>query len=376
MESAPRRGFRTGRWTRQHKAIASALLVGAAALGYSVYTSQPPAPGAACASVHGALNRPGSLESPGTNAPYPVPRSAVVAHGPAPGPAASDGGGRLAGSPTDVSVVAAENFWGSLVAQLGGDHAQVLSIVTDPNADPHEYESNITDATAIDHAELVIVNGAGYDDWALRLLAADPPPGPMVLNVGSLNGVAIAGSVVSGNPHMWYNPIFVNATVAAMYADLVRIDPSDAAYFGANYETMKSSLGVLYGEAASLRAQFAGSIVAATEDIFVYLANFTQLDLVSPPQFMQALAEGNDPPAESIVTFQCQLENGNVKLLVFNQQTATPITSQMEAIAAQHGIPEVGISETLQPAGASFQTWMGDEFHRLHDALNSTRSGG
>src|SRR5437870_6260138 len=66
-------------------------------------------------------------------------------------------------SSTQVQVVAAENFWGSLVSQLGGTHTQVLSIVSDPNADPHEYESNAANARAIANANLVIVNGAGYD---------------------------------------------------------------------------------------------------------------------------------------------------------------------------------------------------------------------
>ncbi|HZS73606.1 MAG TPA: hypothetical protein VFA69_03785, partial [Candidatus Nitrosotalea sp.] len=42
-------------------------------------------------------------------------------------------------SSTKIQIVAAENFWGSLVSQLGGTHVQVLSVVSDPNADPHEY---------------------------------------------------------------------------------------------------------------------------------------------------------------------------------------------------------------------------------------------
>src|SRR5207244_9719097 len=75
-------------------------------------------------------------------------------------------------SSTQVQVVAAENFWGSLVSQLGGTHTQVLSIVSDPNVDPHEYESNAANARAIANANLIIVNGAGYDDCALRIFSA------------------------------------------------------------------------------------------------------------------------------------------------------------------------------------------------------------
>ncbi|HEV2519101.1 MAG TPA: zinc ABC transporter substrate-binding protein [Thermoplasmata archaeon] len=275
-----------------------------------------------------------------------------------------------------IPVVAAENVWGNLVAQLGGNRTSVLSIVTDPNADPHEYEGSVTDASAIDHAQLVIVNGVGYDDWALQLLEAVPPPGPLVLNAGTLNGVVVGGGLVSGNPHLWYNPAYVYVTVAAMYTDLVKIDPADASYFSQNFQTLNKSLDALYGGAAGIRAHFAGVAVAATEDLFVYLADFTGLNLVSPPDFMQAVGEGNDPPAQAVVTFQCQLESGGVRVLVYNQQTITPITTEMRALAAQHHILQVGATETIQPNGVAFQGWMGAEYHLLYVALNSTGPAG
>ena len=68
-----------------------------------------------------------------------------------------------------IRIVAAENFWGSLITPLGGNRVSVVSIVTDPNTDPHEFESNTQDAEAIANASLVIVNGADYDDWALAI---------------------------------------------------------------------------------------------------------------------------------------------------------------------------------------------------------------
>src|SRR5580692_6779134 len=71
-----------------------------------------------------------------------------------------------------IQVVAAENFWGSLVSQLGGSRVSVVSVVSDPNADPHEYESNANTAKIFTTASYVILNGAGYDSWADKLLSA------------------------------------------------------------------------------------------------------------------------------------------------------------------------------------------------------------
>src|SRR5689334_18571977 len=67
-----------------------------------------------------------------------------------------------------LQVVAGQNFWGSIAAQLGGSHVSVTSVVTNPNADPHDYESSSLDARAFATADYVILNGAGYDDWGSK----------------------------------------------------------------------------------------------------------------------------------------------------------------------------------------------------------------
>jgi zinc/manganese transport system substrate-binding protein len=269
-----------------------------------------------------------------------------------------------------IPVVAAENFWGSLISQLGGTRTQVLSIVTDPNADPHEYESNSQDAQAIANAAFVIVNGAGYDDWATKLIDASNTPHQVVLNVAEL-----LGKKEGDNPHFWYSPYYVNDTVKAMYNGLVSIDPADTAYFTQQYTALNASLGVYNARISEIRAQFAGKKVASTESIFVYLANATGLDVVSPPTFMDAVAEGNDPPAQSIVQFQQLLENGTVTILVYNAQTVTPLTQSIKALAASKGIPIVAVTETIQPPDVPFQVWMNAELITLQNALNAQALG-
>ena len=344
-------------------AIAVAVVMATGALGYAVYTSTGSDNPCATSGLSTAVSpvRPtiSGLQAGGD------PLAAGVG---AASPRALDPSGV-------IHVVAAENFWGSLVGQLGGNLTSVLSIVTDPNADPHEYEANSSDAAAMAGAQLVIVNGVGYDDWATRLAAADNNPSQILLNVGELNGVNLGGGILRGNPQVWYSPAYVNRTVAAMYSDLVQIQPNSRGVLSTNFAALNSSLGELYGRATAIKGSYAGVDVAATEDIFVYLANFTGLDLVSPPAFMQAVGEGNDPPASTVAQFQCQLESGLVRVLVYNLQTVTPITAQMVALADAQHVPVVGITETIQPPGISFQAWMGAEYLALQDALSPPSSG-
>ena len=353
------------RWTRNTIALVAVIAVAGVGVAEYVTSSAPSNP---CSGV--ALGLPSGNSSAAS-------LTHLVSHG------ASAPTGRLVphrvrpASAGPLPVVAAENFWGSLVSQLGGNQTSVLSIVTDPNADPHEYEANTSDARAIASADFVIVNGVGYDQWALDLIAADGNSNQIVLNVGDLNGVTVGGGIVSGNPHMWYNPVYVNRTVAAMYSDLVSLRPSATSIFQANYAAMNVTLGQLYARANEIRAQFAGTIVASTESIFVYLANYTGLDLISPPAFMEAIAEGNDPPPQSVVQFECQLESGKVRVMVYNEQTVTPIAENMKAIAAANNVTVIGVTETIQPINppVTYQVWMNAQYLELQNALNAIALG-
>ena len=269
-----------------------------------------------------------------------------------------------------IQIVAAENFWGSLVSQIGGSHVQVLSIVSDPNADPHEYESNTGNARAFATADYIVVNGAGYDEWADKLISAGIKPNAKVLNVAEL-----IGQQDGDNPHFWYSPDYVNQTTKQMELDLIAIDPSNANDYEQNYANLQVSLAPYQSRISEIKQQFGGTKVAATESIFEFLANATGLDLVSPPAFTHAVAEGNDPPADSVVQFEDQLKNDNVSVLVYNQQTVTPLTDNIKKLASAQGIPVIGITETIQPPDVSFQDWMNAELISLQNALNANALG-
>jgi zinc/manganese transport system substrate-binding protein len=279
-------------------------------------------------------------------------------------------GHKTSTQPQKLQIVAAENFWGSLVSQIGGSHAVVKSVVSDPNADPHEYESNSADARSFATANYVIENGVGYDSWADKLLSASPNSNRVVLNVGQL-----VGKQNGDNPHLWYNPDYVNQAINQMEVDLVRLDPADATYYKQQLATLKSKLLPYQDRIQSIKQNYGGEKVAATEDIFAYLASAAGLNLVSPSAFIQAVAEGNDPPSSSIVEFQQQLQSGQVKAMVYNEQTVTPLTNSMKKIATDQDIPIVGVTETIQPPNTTFQDWMNSQLIDLQNALNARTLG-
>jgi zinc/manganese transport system substrate-binding protein len=276
----------------------------------------------------------------------------------------SPGARGAAGDTPAVQVVAAENFWGSIAAQLGGDRVHVTSIITDPNADPHSYEPTAADARRISTAGMVIVNGTGYDPWADKLLSADAGS-RTELNVGNVLGLK-AGD----NPHRWYNPTDVETIAATITADYSKRDPADAAYFQRQQNTFNSvALGSYHSLINEVHARYSGVPVGASESIFSMMAPALGLNLITPYSFLKATSEGTDVSPSDKSTIDTQIRTHQIKIYVFNSQNTTPdVQTQLNECRAA-GIPTATITETLVPASSTFQAWQTSELQGILSAL-------
>ncbi|HEX6394587.1 MAG TPA: zinc ABC transporter substrate-binding protein [Acidimicrobiales bacterium] len=290
------------------------------------------------------------------------------------GPSSSSAGVSQAAAvrPTKtLNIIAGENFWGSIVSQLAGKAGNVTSIVTDPNADPHDYETSSSDARAFATADYVVLNGAGYDTWAGKLLSGNPNSKRKVFTVADL-----LGKKEGDNPHFWYDPNYVTQMINQVEADLKALDPADSAYFDAQRASLDTAMQPFRSRLGEIKAKFAGTPVASTESIFVYLGTYLGLNIISPPEFMQAVAEGNDPPAASVAQFQSQVTGKQAKVLVYNEQTSTAVTTNIKKLATNAEIPVVGVTETVQPSDATYEQWFEAELEQLQNALNANALAG
>ena len=264
-----------------------------------------------------------------------------------------------------IHVVAAENVWGSIAAQLGGSRVQVTSVVTNPAADPHDYEPTSFDARAFAGAQMIVVNGVGYDSWASRLIAANPVKGRVVLDVGDL--VRIGNG---GNPHRWYSPVDVHQVAAAITRDYIALDRKDAAYFRARARSFTTKALAEYEHlVARIERRFGGTPVGASESIFAPLAQALGLKLITPSTFLDAISEGAEPTARDKATIDRQISERAIRLWVFNSQNSTPDVARLTAEARAKHIPVVSITETLSPANATFEQWQVRQLKALLRAL-------
>ncbi|BCJ36391.1 ABC transporter substrate-binding protein [Actinocatenispora thailandica] len=274
--------------------------------------------------------------------------------------------GSAAASGTRVRVVAAENFWGSLAGQLGGDRVTVRNIIDSPSADPHDYEPTAADARAMAGAQLAIVNGIGYDAWAGKLVSANPSERRTVLTVGDVVGVQ-----PGGNPHRWYSPGDVRAVVDRITADYQQIDPTHAGFYTRQHDkVVDTNLKQYFALVGQIKAAYGGTPVGASESIFTPLAEATGLDLRTPASFLNAISEGSDPTAADKQTIDRQISGRQIKVYVYNAQNATPDVRAQVRAAKANGIPVATVTETLTPAGASFQQWQVAQLRSLLSALH------
>jgi zinc/manganese transport system substrate-binding protein len=263
-------------------------------------------------------------------------------------------------------VVAAENFWGSIASQLAGTKGSVTSIIVNPATDPHSYEPNAQDARTMAGAQLAIVNGIGYDNWAPKLLQASPLAGRRTLNVGGLLGLH-----EGENPHQWYSPSSVVRVVEQIVADYDALDPSASAYFAQRKQGFLTRELARYDALRKeIRAKYAGTPVGYSESIFRPLGEDLGLRLLTPYSFAKAIAEGTDLSAQDKQSADTQARKRLIKIWVFNSQNVTPDVQRINDIVREEKIPVATVTETLSPASDSFEQWQVAELEGIERALH------
>ncbi|MGH2632367.1 MAG: metal ABC transporter solute-binding protein, Zn/Mn family [Tepidiformaceae bacterium] len=277
-------------------------------------------------------------------------------------------GGTANGEPAaggKLHVVAAENFWGNIAAQLGGDRVAVTSIISSPDTDPHEFEARPSDARAVASAQYFIYNGIGYDPWAGKLVDANPATGRVALKVQDLLGLKS-----DANPHRWYSPPDVLKVVDQITADYQKLDPSDSAFFAQLHrDFLANALKDYTALVQQIRQDYAGTPVGATESIVSPMVDALGLKMLTPYAFLQAISEGTDPTAQDKAVADQQIASGQIAVLLVNTQNATPDAQRLVEAAKAKGIPIVDVTETLEPSTGTFQAWQTAQLQSLADAL-------
>jgi zinc/manganese transport system substrate-binding protein len=266
-----------------------------------------------------------------------------------------------------IAVVAAENFYGDLAHQIGGDRVAVTSVISNPNQDPHLFETSPAVVREIVADQIVIYNGAGYDSWMANLLKATPNPGRVTIVAADL-----MRAKPGANPHLWYDPPTMPAVARALAAAFVAADPAHGSDYGARLKAFLDSLDPLTKKIAEIRAKYAGTPVTATEPIFGYMADALDLKMRNK-RFQLAVMNNTEPSARDLAAFENDLQMHKVRILFYNKQASDNMVRHLVEMSHAAKIPVVGVTET-EPPGLTYQDWMLSELDATEKALAELKS--
>ena len=264
-------------------------------------------------------------------------------------------------------VVAAENFYGDIARQIGGDQVAVASIMTNPDQDPHLFETTPAVVRQLASAKIVVLNGANYDPWMDKLLAATPRADRIVINAAQLTG-----RKPGDNPHVWYDPITMPRVATAIAEAFTKVDAAHASDYAARLKTTLAALERITQRVTQIKAKHAGTAVTATEPVFGPMAEALGLTMRNQ-RFQLAMMNDTEPSARDVAAFERDLRERKVKLLIYNSQVSEKLTERLRDIAGKAKIPVIGVTETMPP-NASFQDWVLGELDALDKALNEPNS--
>jgi zinc/manganese transport system substrate-binding protein len=266
-----------------------------------------------------------------------------------------------------IAVVAAENAYGDIARQIGGDRVAVTSIVSNPNQDPHLFETAPGTVRTLSEAQVVVLNGADYDPWMEKLLKAGPREGRAVISAATL-----MGRKPGDNPHLWYDPVTMPKVAAALAAAFSKADPAHAGDYAARLKTTLAALERINTRVAQMKTKFAGQTVTATEPVFGLMTNAIGLKMRNE-SFQLSMMNDTEPSARDVAAMEDDLRGRKVKALIYNSQVTEKLTERLRDIAIKAKVPVVGVTETM-PAGTNFQDWVLGELDALDKALSGQNS--
>jgi zinc/manganese transport system substrate-binding protein len=270
--------------------------------------------------------------------------------------------GPVSAADAEVKLVAAENFYGNIAHQIGGLLVEVASVMSNPDQDPHLFETSPAVVRQLAAARIVIYNGADYDPWMPKLLKVASRPGRAVIVAADL-----AHKTPGDNPHLWYDPATMPAVARALAAALSKADPNHVADFQARLKTFLASLKPLNDKIAAIRKKYGGAPVTASEPVFGYMATALGLKMRNE-RFQLSIMNDTEPSARDIAAFERDLKEHKVRAMFYNKQASDKIVQHLVELARANKVPVVGVTETIPP-GMNFQDWMASELNDTEKAL-------
>ncbi len=249
-----------------------------------------------------------------------------------------------------IEVAASVNQWGTVAKALGGDNVNVTSIINSTNVDAHDYEPTTSDIAKLQKAQVIIVNGAGYDAWAVKAA--------QTANATIVNAAEVGGVNDGENPHVWFSADVRKAVAQAITEAYEQADAAKKNDFDKMNDQWTAEENNVESKIAEVKQKTDGLTYAATESVASYLAEDMGVTDATPSGYARATANESEPTPTDIKQFTDALKVGEIKLLVVNTQEESELTDKITDAAKSVEVPMVELTEQMPEQYDSLTAWM------------------
>jgi zinc/manganese transport system substrate-binding protein len=267
-----------------------------------------------------------------------------------------------------ITVVAAENQYGSVAKLIGGNNVSVTNIINNADGDPHTFISSVKNAKLLADADIIIYNGADYDSWINSILKSNK--NAVIIKVQDLGNFKKT-SKLGINPHLWFKPQTFPALAKKLTSVYTKIDSDDASLYKKNYKEFKHKYQTVYNMVDCIKTIYKDTPVTATEPLFGYMAEALDLHMQGL-KFQWVIMNESEPSPRMMIDYQDFLKDKKVKVLFYNQQVVNTTTKNILNLAKKNDIPVVGVTETM-PANKDAILWMIDILGETQKALEQLK---
>jgi zinc/manganese transport system substrate-binding protein len=270
-----------------------------------------------------------------------------------------------------VKVLATTNVWGDIAKQLGGDWVEVTVILDDPMQDPHSYEASARDQLAVNDAELIVMNGGGYDEFMHTLIESADTAKLVVEAVPEHDstGESDVHAHSHDNEHVWYDFDAVGEFSENFVAALTDIRPESFTDVNNNFDTFKVELDNLQVRLEGLAGHSLGLSVVATEGVGNLLLEHAGFENLTPEALADAIEEETEVPPAALAETETLIKNNLVSILITNLQVEDQVSERLRKLAESEGVPVVQLSELIPEAGLNYFDWMNQVLDQIQEAV-------
>ena len=262
-----------------------------------------------------------------------------------------------------IKIVASTNVWGDIAYQIAGEEATVTALIDNVNQDPHSFEASARDQLAVQDADIVIMNGGGYDDFVEQMVEADETPAILI------NAYVASGDDDTRNEHIWYSASQVKDVGNVIFSALETVDRNSTPTYESNLAEFEAQISLIEIRTSEIASAWGGEKVFATEPLIYYLLQDTGMVDITPGEFSEAIEEERDvAPA---VMLEAKEALKQAKFVVVNSSTST---AQIEELLSSHPSAAYAFGELL-PQDPDTGEYSGDYFEMMTSALDMIVEG-